>query len=192
MVSAIIMASGSGSRMGKDKLMLPYRYKTFVQHTIEKVMACDFNSRVIVAKDEYIIDLARTYGLKAIKNRKASIGQSESIKLGIENSKRAEGYMFFTADQPLLDVETINLLKDTFEKNNESIIVPTFKGEKGSPVIFPHRFIDELRCLNGDVGGRIVINNNLNKVKFVEVREKNILFDVDTEEDYERLLSIKE
>lgn len=192
MINAIIMASGNGRRMGKDKLMLPYRYKTLVQHTIEKVMACDFYSSVIVAKDENIKDLAEAYGLRVIKNSNASFGQSESIRLGIENSPKAEGYMFFTADQPLLDIETISLLKNTFEENNESIIVPIFKGEKGSPVIFSHLFLHELKSLQGDVGGRVVINNNINKVKFVEVRDKKILFDVDTQEDYERLLSIKE
>ncbi len=192
MINAIIMASGYGRRMGKNKLLLTYKDKPLVQHIIEKVVSCDFYNRTIIVKDEEILSLAMNYGLNVVRNHNPSIGQSEAVKLGIDNTTRAKGYMFFTADQPLLDVETIELLVDAFKKNSDYIIVPTYRGKKGSPVIFPLEALDELRELQGDIGGRNVINNNMNKVIFIEVKNEYVLMDVDTWEDYEKLISIKE
>lgn len=191
MISCIIMASGFSKRMGRDKLFLPYKNKFLVEHIIEKVTACDFYSTIIIARDDRILNIAEKAGLKAVKNNNAEEGQSEAIKLGIKNSTKTDGYMFFTADQPLLKAETIKLLMETFEKNKENIVVPTALGKRGSPVIFPYKCTDELLKLEGDTGGRRVINNNIKDVLFVDVKDENLLMDVDTWEDYEKIINIK-
>lgn len=187
MISAIIMASGFGKRMGKNKLLLQYKNKAMVEHIIEKVMACDFCSNVLVAKDEEVLNIGIKKGIKVVKNHNAFKGQSESIKIGISASREAHGYMFFTSDQPLLDVDTIKLLMDVFEKNNNYIIVPIHENRKGSPVIFPKRFVDELKLLQGDNGGKNVINNHINNVITVDVKNKYAMVDIDTWQDYEKI-----
>ena len=186
-ITAIVMASGYSRRMGENKLLLTYKGKTFVQHTIEIVGKCDFYSRIIVARDENILRLAQDLSFKAIKNQYATRGQSESIKLGLNNSPVSDGYMFFTADQPLLDVETIKLLVDAFEKNKNCITIPKFRDRRGSPVIFPAKFLKELKELQGDTGGKQVINNHRDAIMFVEVNREEVLVDVDTWEEYNHL-----
>lgn len=185
------MASGYGRRMGKNKLMMPFRNKPLVAHIIEKVLQCNFYNSVIVAKDDEVLRLADSMGIPAIKNNKAYIGQSQSIKLGITALPKADGYMFFTADQPLLDVKTIKALMDTFEKNNKYIIVPRYKKQKGSPTIFPARFIEKLILLEGDNGGKAIIDAHINEVMFFDVENEYVLKDVDTEKDYERIINMK-
>lgn len=191
MINSIIMASGYGRRMGGNKLILSYKNKTLVEHIIEKVMKCNFCSKVIVAKDEEVMRLARNRGITVVKNDKAYIGQSQSIKLGIKNSPKADGYMFFTADQPLLDIDTIKLLMDIFEKNSRYIIIPRYKDKHGSPVIFPIRFINELMELEGDNGGKVIINNHKEDVLYVDIKKEYVLLDVDTKEDYGRIINMK-
>ncbi|NMM63788.1 molybdenum cofactor cytidylyltransferase [Clostridium sp. P21] len=187
MISAIIMASGFGRRMGKNKLLLPYKNKAVVEYIIEKVMECDFLSKVLVAKDEEVLKIGVKKGIKVIKNNNAFEGQSESIKIGIDASKEADGYMFFTADQPLLDVETIELLINTFENNNNCIVLPVHKNKKGNPVIFPKRFVNELKLLQGDTGGKSVVNNHINDIITVDIKNECALFDIDTWQDYEKI-----
>lgn len=192
MISAIIMAAGFGKRMGKNKLLLPYKNKTMVEHIIEKVMNCGFYDKVLVARDESVLSLGKEKGIKTIKNHNAHKGQSESIKIGINALEKAEGYMFFAADQPLLDIETIRLLMNTFEKNKNSIVVPVYSSHKGNPVIFPERFINKFKLLEGDKGGKSIINNHISDVVFTEVKNKYVLMDIDTKEDYDEVkLSIK-
>ena len=88
-------------------------------------------------------------------NTESYKGQSQSIKLGILNTSPADGYMFFTADQPLIDSYTINLLLDTFAKNKNSIILPRYKNKSGSPTIFSVKFKEQLLDLQGDIGGSL-------------------------------------
>lgn len=192
MINAIIMASGYGRRMGKDKLLLPFRDKLLVEHIIEKVIACDFYNTVIVSRDERILELASRKGIQVVQNNSAYKGQSESIKLGIMNTLKADGYMFFTADQPLINVGTIGRLIEIFNKNSNSIVVPRFEEKRGNPVIFPAKFINELMLIEGDKGGKSVITKNIKDVIFVEIKNEYELIDIDTYEDYEKILNIKE
>ena len=189
MVSAVIMASGNGRRMGINKLLLKYKEKALIDYVIENVIMCDFYSMVLVSQYEEILSLARKRTMLVVHNYNSEKGQSESIKLGILNSPKSDGYMFFTGDQPLMDVETIKLLMNSFNENCNLIIVPRYNEKRGNPVIFPRKYIDELLALQGDNGGRSIIDKHLEEVKFLEVKNEWLLSDIDTEEDYKGLLA---
>jgi molybdenum cofactor cytidylyltransferase len=192
MVSAIILASGYSKRMGSNKLLLKYREKTLIELTIETVLQCGFSEVILVAREEEIIEIGNRNDLMVIKNEDAVKGISESIKLGVMHAAKTQGYMFFTADQPFLDVGTIKGLKNKFTESSTNIIIPRCDGKRGSPVIFPCSFKEDFLKLQGDVGGKVIINKNLDKVKFVEVQDSTKLFDVDTKENYEYILKLEE
>ncbi|ERK29087.1 molybdenum cofactor cytidylyltransferase [Clostridium intestinale] len=187
MINCIVMASGYGSRIGTNKLLLEYRDKKLIEHIMDKILQINFYSRLVVAKDKEVLDIACKRGFKVVENKNSIFGQSESIKLGIENSPVAEGYMFFTGDQPLLSKLTIERMMAAFKKNPQSIVIPRYKERNGSPVIFSSIFIDELKALEGDKGGREVIKRNKDSLVFVEVENEYELMDIDTWEDYEKL-----
>ncbi len=187
MINCIVMASGYGSRIGTNKLLLEYRDKKLIEHIMDKILQINFYSRLVVAKDKEVLDIACKRGFKVVENKNSILGQSESIKLGIENSPVAEGYMFFTGDQPLLSKLTIEKMIDAFKNNPQNIVVPRYKERNGSPVIFSSIFIDELKDLKGDKGGREVIKRNKDSLVFVEVENECELMDIDTWEDYEKL-----
>jgi len=192
MISAIILAAGYSRRMGKNKLLLKVRAISLIQHTIDIIKKCDFIEVIIVAREEKIIEIGYKNGLKVIVNENAVKGISESVKLGVKHSTSTDGYMFFTGDQPFLDIDTINELIHKFRENTNYIIVPRCEGMLGNPVIFPCFFKDDLLKLQGDVGGKIIINKNLDKVKFVEIYDSTRLFDIDTNENYEYILELEE
>lgn len=192
MISAIILASGYSRRMGKNKLLLKYKGKSLIEHTINTILQCEFSEVILVAREQEIIEVGNKYTISIVKNENAAIGISESIKLGIVNAKDTKGYMFFTADQPFLDVDTIKVLQNKFTENCAYIIVPRCEGKRGSPVIFPSTFKEELLKLQGDVGGKVIINKNSDKVKFLEVLDSIKLFDIDTNESYEYILKLGE
>lgn len=187
MINCIVMASGYGSRIGTNKLLLEYRDKKLIEHIMDKILQINFYSRLVVAKDNEVLDIACKKGFKVVENKNSILGQSESIKLGIENSPVAEGYMFFTGDQPLLSKLTIEKMIDAFKNNPQNIVVPRYKERNGSPVIFSSIFIDELKVLEGDKGGREVIKRNKDSLIFVEVENEYELMDIDTWEDYKKL-----
>lgn len=188
MINAIIMASGFSNRMGRNKLLLTYEGKAIIQHIMDKVTKCNFNNVIVVTNNNEIIDLAKKIGIDFVFNSHPEKGQSESIKLGIINSPEAEAYAFFTGDQPLMDIETIMFLMNRFNETKDLIIVPKYMEKKGTPVIFPKKFINELLELEGDVGGRKIINKHLEEVKYIEIKREYMLLDIDTEDDYNKLI----
>ncbi|WP_434293594.1 molybdenum cofactor cytidylyltransferase [Clostridium botulinum] len=189
MVSAVIMASGYSTRMRKNKLMLPFKGKPIIEHVIDAIKECNFNEIILVGKEKKVLDIAKRKNILTVLNTEAYKGQSQSIKLGILNISSSKGYMFFTGDQPLLNSYTINLLLNTFTENNDYIVIPKYKNKVGSPTIFPGKFKNELLNLQGDVGGKIVINNHINEILFVNLRNGYSLFDIDTPKDYEYILN---
>ncbi len=191
MINAIIMASGYSRRMGTNKLLLPYNGKTLIEHTLDNVCSCNFYNTILVAKDLEILALGKNRGMKTINNTEAVRGQSETIKLGINNLPEAMGYAFFTGDQPLMNSKTIKYLIDCFKMDYNFIVAPSYRGERGTPVIFPRVYVKELLSLRGDKGGRTVIQANLDKVKYVDLKEAHLLWDIDTKADYEKLINMK-
>ncbi|AKL94593.1 metal dependent phosphohydrolase [Clostridium aceticum] len=190
MIAAIIMASGYSRRMKKDKLFLEYRGETLIQQTINKVLQCDFSQTILVARERKILQLGEESGIKVVENKNADRGISESIKLGLTYANGCEGYMFFTADQPFLSTSMIHKLLQCFRENKTYIIVPHYKGRRGNPVIFPQKFKQDLMTLQGDIGGKVIINKYLEEVRFVEIDDEKTLFDVDTQDDYEKILQV--
>jgi molybdenum cofactor cytidylyltransferase len=147
MISAIILASGYSRRMGQNKLLLKYKGKSLIEHTIETILQCGFSEVILVGREEEVIEIGNRYGLKVIINENAVKGISESIKLGVGNAKETDGFMFFMADQPFLDVDTVKGLNKEFEENSGCIIIPRFDGKRGSPVIFPCIFKEDFLIL---------------------------------------------
>lgn len=193
MITAIIMASGYSKRMGtKDKLNLKYNGKTLIEMTIDTILNCDFKEIILVAREENILELGKQKRIKVIKNENADKGISESIKLGVSNAVTSKGYMFIAADQPFLDVDIVNQLISKFNKYPDSIIIPIFEKRRGNPVIFPYELKEEFLNLNGDIGGKMIIEKHKDKLKFIEVDKGIKLFDIDTKEEYDYILKMKE
>lgn len=188
MVSAIIMASGFSSRMGENKLLMKYEGSYIIQRVLDVVKKCEFEDVIVVSQYEEILKISREYKFKSILNENANIGQSESIKLGIINSKQCKGYMFFVGDQPLINEIDIKELMYTFDSNDDHIIIPTYNGKKGNPVIFPNRLKEKLINLKNDEKGKEVING-YNKIKYIEVNEETLI-DIDTKKDYDKLIEM--
>lgn len=188
MISAVIMASGYGKRMGQNKLLMILKEKPLLEYVIDSVKRCDFNEIILVGRDKEVLNLGFKKGVITVENNEAYKGQSQSLKLGVQNSnKNSKAYMFFTGDQPFIDDKTINLLLSVYHNNNDKIICPMYKGQRGSPVIFPSIYREALLSLQGDEGGRSIMKLNPEGIIFVEIENPKALEDIDTPEEYEKL-----
>ena len=197
-ISAVIMASGFSKRMGENKLLLKYMGMSFIENTIKKVLESGFYEINLVTSHNEIENIYRnlleTNGFKKEKNHNFIItknhnpdkGISESIKLGVKNLKPCDAYMFFTADQPKLSTETIKYIMSKAEI--DKIIIPKYNNENGSPTIFGGNFKDNLLYLEGDTGGKQIVQENKGKVKYLDIKNVEDGIDIDTQEEYRKLI----
>lgn len=116
-----------------------------------------------------------------IENRDIENSNKENLNT---NREGKEGIMFFVGDQPFLNKGTIRRLDDAFTEGKGSIIVPIYGANRGNPVIFSTKWVEELKKLEGDVGGRIIIRKNSSEVWEVPITDIEIGRDIDTKEEY--------
>lgn len=188
-MNAVIMAAGSSKRMEQNKLLMKYKDSIIIEYVIDVIKSIEFSRVLLVGSDNQVLNMAEKHGLEVIENLNSHKGQSESIKLAVDYFNNKQGYMFFCGDQPFIDKENLNKLLIESDLNKEAIIVPTFKGRRGSPVIFPYGLKDQLSNLQGDNGGREVIKH-YNVIKFVEVDNELFLKDIDTMEEYKMFIEV--
>lgn len=189
---AIILASGFSRRMGKNKLLLPYKGKLILKWVIEGALDLKLDRVILVYKEEAVKKLCENLDVELIYNVDAVNGQSASVVKGVKAADEFLGdYLFLMGDQPLLNVEEIRSMINAYKNSNKSIGVPLYNEVPGTPVIFSRKWRNQLLSLTGDSGGRTIIKKNKEEIFFYPIKNRIMGFDIDTEEDYAELLKQK-
>jgi len=182
-ISAVLLGAGESKRMGVDKLSLPWGRKTMLEHCFGTLLRSEVHELVVVlsTRNKGVGNLFRGRKVRIVINPLSKMGMSASIRRGLrEIHPRCHGILIALGDQPLLKTRTINALIRTFDQGSGGIVIPSFRGTRGHPVIFHRRFKKELLHLKGDVGGRSIIESHPEDIRLVPVRSIGVIKDVDT------------
>ncbi|MBC7260726.1 MAG: putative selenium-dependent hydroxylase accessory protein YqeC, partial [Chloroflexi bacterium] len=189
-VSAVVLAAGASKRFGVPKQLLPFAGKTMIEHVLEAVMATSVDEVVVVlgyAADQIMKHVPTT--CRIVLNREWEEGIGSSIRRGIKAvDRRTEAALFVLADQPLISAEALEQILYAYYGTAKPIVASECYGKRGIPALFDRCLFPELEALQGDIGGRQIIARFPDQVVPVEVQSPEILWDVDTIADYERLL----
>lgn len=175
--------------MGQEKLMLPVDGRPMIQKIAETVSKSLADESILIYRRIEVMEAALDYVTKSAHNPKASVGQSEAIRLGLRYvHPECLACLFVMGDQPRITVNLINKLIEAGKKNPDRIIVPVYDKQTGSPVLFPVEFWPELQSLSGDEGGRKVIQSHPDRILKVVINDESAWMDADTWEDYEKII----
>jgi molybdenum cofactor cytidylyltransferase len=200
MISAILLGAGESKRMKMNKLSLPWGRETVFEHCFNTLLRSKVREIIVVLnkQNEEMKDwfdkrsASTTKKVKVTVNPRYRRGMSTSIHKGLEvMDPRSEGILISLGDQPLLRTRTINVILRAFQQRREGIVVPSFKGMKGHPVIFHRMFRKELLRLRGDTGGKPILLRYSKQIKTIPVRSEGIIKDIDTREAYQQALRMK-
>jgi molybdenum cofactor cytidylyltransferase len=175
--------------MGVDKLSLPWGKKTVLEHCFEILLRSNVQELVIVLsiRNKGIENLFQGKKVKIVTNPYFMKGMSHSIRRGLQAiHPNSHGILIALGDQPFLKTRTINVLIRTFDQGRGGIILPSFHGERGHPVIFDRKYKKELLDLKGDVGGRFIIERHPEDLRVVPIKSGGVVKDVDTWQDYKK------
>ena len=190
MVAGIILAAGFSKRMGTEKLLLPVDGIPMIESVIRAASTGGLGEIIFVYRRQELRELAERYNLKTVYNGMAEEGQSTSVKAGLAAvSLEAEGYLFFVGDQVFLTASVIDQLISVFRQNPQAIVVPVYKGRRGNPVLFPKKLRGELMEIEGDQGGRTLLEKYREEITWVPIEIEGGEMDVDTLESYEAVLN---
>ena len=189
-ISVIVLASGNSKRFKENKLLYKINEKPMYLYTADKLLnlkkRCKFIDEVIfVTKYDEIIKNLRDKDIKIVKNENSEFGISQSIKLGISNSKN-NFFMFIVCDQPYILEETIENFLVGFINSKKNLGSVGNKGILLNPTIFSDKYREDLMSLEGDKGGKKIILNNLDDLYVFEVEDERELIDIDYKEQLKR------
>lgn len=187
-INAILLAAGKSSRFGKNKLITPLIEKSVIEYTLEKLKHLELHQTILVTSKEIREHLQEQKGILFVQNDKPEEGISYSIKLGIQKGDTCDAYLFLVGDQPLLRDDTLKQLLEAYKALPDMIIGLGDKQILGNPVIFPSTYKEKLMHIEGDRGGKYLIYQENLPYRIQQVTTEEELWDVDTPEDYEKMI----
>lgn len=112
-----------------------------------------------------VLSAGAEYGFRPLDNPGAGEGIAASIRLGVAAMDGMDGALFAVCDQPWLTTESVRRLLDAFSDAGDAICALSWRGTRGSPVIFPACFFGELAALTGDTGGSAVLRRHPERLR---------------------------
>jgi molybdenum cofactor cytidylyltransferase len=195
-IGLILLAAGESSRLGRPKQLLLFNGKTFLQHTIQVASASNAQQIIVVlgAHADSIEKEIEGIDVHIVKNSEWEEGMASSIRCGVktftEITSEAQGVILMVCDQPFVTASLLNELINAHQTTGKSIVACSYENTFGPPALFHRSLFEELLQLKGDVGARGIVRQHTEDVEVIPFPKG--IYDVDTETDYEKIMSNRE
>ena len=191
---ALILAAGESSRLGQPKQLIQFRGKSLVRRMVDaaKKARCSPIVVVIGSDREEVERELKAEGAIIVENQNWRLGIGTSIRAGvqvlIDNVPDVEAIVLLVCDQPAVDARAIARLITLREKTKRAIVASRYANTLGVPALFDRSCFQELLALDNATGAKTVILSNRERVAEFPFPKGRI--DIDTLDDYEKLLSV--
>ena len=184
-IAILILAAGQSRRMGpQNKLLAEIDGKPLLRHTAEQALKSKAAGVFAVTghEQEKIAPLLKELGITAFHNPDYAEGLSGSLKTGFRAlAEKYDGILICLGDMPLITARLFNAMIDAFDvEEGRTIVVPTYQGKRGNPVLIASNFEPDIRTITGDIGAKSLIADNEQVVFNIEVGDDSIFTDIDT------------
>ena len=180
----ILLAAGSASRFGADKLAATLPDGTPVGVAALRNLAAAVDSVIAVVRggDSATAKAFAANGARVSVCPWASDGMGASLAWGVRAAAVAAGWIVALADMPWIAPATIAQVATTI-REGALLTAPRFEGSRGHPVGVSQRYFGELVALSGDEGARRLLAAHANSIRWVDADDAGVLRDIDTPAD---------
>ncbi len=190
--AGVVLAAGGASRLGQPKQLLDWHGQPFIRAVAETALAAKLRPVLVVtgAYHDEVSGALKGLPIEIVQNLDWEQGQSTSVRAAIRTLEQpgqgSAAALFLLVDQPQIPVTLVRAVLDTYAKSLSPIVAPLVDNRRGNPVLFDRRTFPSLVAVEGDAGGRKVFSKF--PVIYVPWLDARAGLDVDTIEDYQRLL----
>ena len=183
MISAIILAAGKSTRMGQQKMLMPWGKSTVLATVIQTIHKAGVEDIILVTNSE-IASRFSNLDMKILLN--TTDGEMlTSLQIGLREQKlSAEATLVCLGDQPQVEERSVQSVCEMFQKTKSNLIVPSYNHRRGHPWLAARPLWDEILAMKSDQSPRDFLNAHANEIEYVELDTPTILQDLDTPQDY--------
>jgi molybdenum cofactor cytidylyltransferase len=191
MIAGLILAAGESSRMGTPKATLAYRGRTFLELIVQTLREGGVERIVVVLghRAGEIQPQVKSEAIEVVIHPDYRSGQTSSLQAGLRTltTDDPEAVLLCLVDHPAVSAETVRGIVAAFRESGAPVVIPTYRGRRGHPVLIGRKLFAELLGLTSDAGADSVVRRYRPATQYLEVDDEGVVIDVDNPEDYRRL-----
>lgn len=187
MIFGVLLAAGSAQRFGADKLLeVRVGNEPMAGRCARRLaQAVDGGVAVVPPSAPGLTRACEHAGMMTVTNPSPERGMGASLALGVAQAPEAAAWVIGLADMPWIRIDTLRQVARALRAGHP-LVVPCHGGRRGHPVGFGAEFGPALMALNGDAGGRVILQAHGKLIWELQVEDPGICRDVDTPEDARR------
>lgn len=190
-VSGLILAAGGSTRLGQPKQLLPFRDTTLLGWVVDRVASARALDEVVVVLGgaaAQVRSRVNLSGARVVENPEFGQGCSSSYRAGIGAlDPRTQAVVVVPGDQPDIEPGDINRVVERWREEGCPIVVTSYRGQPGHPLLFARTLFAELAALRGDKAAWKLLDASPGSVRPLEVG-RPLPPDVNTWRDYQSLI----
>jgi molybdenum cofactor cytidylyltransferase len=201
MIFGLIPAGGVSTRMGRPKLSLQFRGRTVLECVLDalRLGGCDEPLVVLGPQAADLQPLASKGGAHVCVLPEQTPDMRATVEIGLRWLERhfqpgdGDAWLLAPADHPTLDADAVATVRRAFlTQSDKSIVVPTYHGKRGHPVLLGWKHVSGVRNHPAAEGLNTYLRRQEREVLELPVETAEVLTDLDTPEDYARLLQFRQ
>ena len=187
---AIVLAAGGATRFGGLKQLIEYKGESLLRRCISSAqdLVEDRIWVVLGARSQKVKRNIENLGIHLLFNDNWEKGMASSLQTGLESiPAECSGILLMLCDQALIETEHLRKLSNTWQNDKTKIVVSQYSDTHGVPAILPRKLFPEIQNLRGDSGAKSLFSQHKDILVAVDIPQAET--DIDTQEDYMKLLS---
>ncbi len=193
-LAGVVLAAGRSARMGSPKALLDFLGLPFAVRILEALEALEVKTRVVVLGPDAprIQPAIAGHDCMIVENPEPETGPIASLRGALRALQplQPSAVLVWPVDLPHVRVSTVERVLEVARRTGSPVVVPTFGERRGHPVIWGAALFGDL-LENPDAtreGARAVLHQHEREVVSVPVDDPAVIDQVNTPEDYERLV----
>jgi molybdenum cofactor cytidylyltransferase len=190
-VNIVLLAAGGSKRLGRPKQLLPFQGATLLSHAARQAVGSKAERVVVVLgplKEQCVRELKNLNVTFAV-NSDWPTGMSSSIRSGVleaTGDSEVQAVVIMACDQPYVTSAHLDNIINRFIEDKCWLVATTYNDTFGIPALFGRKYFDALCRTAGESGAKSILHEHLGSLVRVPLQDAQL--DIDTEEDYLKLL----
>jgi molybdenum cofactor cytidylyltransferase len=191
-ISGLVLGAGASSRFGQPKQLMPFNGDTLLGWIVARVLEASGLDEVVVVLGRAAQEIRCTVDFrnaKVVENPVFGEGCASSYRAGIAAlDPRAEALMIILGDQPGVTPDIINSVAAHWRTSQSEIVLSSYRGRRGHPMIFSKKLFGDLLGLHGDKAAWKLVDSHQQTLSIIEF-DRRFPEDVNTKENLDQLLA---